>query len=143
MKSKTYLFLIALTLQGSMNLSYADSDALNSAVVNAILAEYNSPLSALEIEKLPRSLKCGDQKLFLNAKTLKTDGPKILTNADQDGLLLDLTDGDQVHGFFVLRADLDLLMSKKSARVPAKSYDGFWWSDGDHYSLSDSYCKLL
>ena len=62
------------------------------------------------------------------------------TDKDNLGVVFDFTDGDQVHGAFFMKADLVALAGKKVRSIPAKAFDGYWWSDGDHYRFSDINC---
>jgi hypothetical protein len=112
------------------------SDALDSAIVDAVLQRYSKRLAPAAAKTLPAAIVCGGATIdALATQNLTTDdaGTEIL---------LDQTDGDQVGGLFFFKADLEALAAGKSARIPIKSYSGYWWSDGSHYRFANGSCRL-
>lgn len=129
-------------------------DRLNSQVVDSILYSHQSNLSQIDFNIIPESLKCSNGKEFeIDLVNLKTLSPgishgdyiqEITLKSDEhkSGLVLDWTDGDQVGGLFVTMSSLDSLTHGTTKIIPAKIYNGYWWADGDHYSLIDATCVL-
>jgi hypothetical protein len=111
-------------------------DALDSAIVDAVIYRYKKPLPADAARALPTALDCGDSSID------KLATQKLTTDDAGTEILLDQTDGDQVGGYLFSKADLEALAAKKTATIPAKGYSGFWWSDGSHYSFGNATCKL-
>jgi hypothetical protein len=111
-------------------------DALDSAIVDSVLQRYSQPLPPAAVDTLPAAIVCGGNTIdaFTSQKlTMDSAGTEIL---------LDQTDGDQVAGVFVSKADLEALASKRTAKIAAKSYSGYWWSDGSHYRFANVTCRL-
>ena len=117
------------------------ADALDSAVVDALLESYSKTASVVDFKMIPDQIICGNEKLIVGLKPF-LDQKVLRTNKDNSGVVIDWSNGDQVGGLFVLTNDLVNLNSKKTTSIPAKVYEGFWWADGSHYSLKDINCRL-
>ncbi len=70
-------------------------------------------------------------------------------NAQQDSLLVNLSDGDQVLGFIFSLKDL-IQLRDQGYNLPLKNiapryFYGYWWADGNYYQFHDqnALCKVL
>ena len=109
-------------------------DAINSAIVDMLFATHQVKLSPEELKKIPAEIVCKDDS--------DVSASSFMSDKDNGSLVANWSDGDQVGGLYLLRADLENLAAKKTDSIPAKSISGFWWSDGDHYGMTDTACRL-
>jgi len=126
----------AQTNEASATAKVLPSDALESAIVDAVQQRYSKPMTAAASAKLPSSIVCGKTELSALASQ------KLTTDTSGTEILLDQSDGDQVGGFFFVKSELEALAAKKVTKIGAKSYNGYWWSDGSHYAFSNTSCRL-
>jgi hypothetical protein len=145
MKNQLPLLLaLALNLcafQASANVKNLNLEG--PAEVDALVAAHQVPLTQEEISLLPQALVCGkntDQQLSLDESSFQSI--KLRTNEAKSGLIMDWSDGDQVGGLFVKTKELQKLTKGLVNKIAAKSYNGFWYMDGDHYELTDTECEL-
>ena len=119
-------------------------DSINSAIVNMIFDIHGTKIDQADLKKFPNGLVCTDDSHITNTGSGNSsyDFSSALTDKNKVGLVFNWSDGDQVAGLYLLRSDLEALAAKRVTSIPAKAIGGFWWSDGDHYSISDTVCRM-
>lgn len=92
---------------------------------------HQTQLSADDDKLLPATISCianGD------TFTVPVKG-KARADASKTTLIVDNSDGDQISGIFAFVSDLQDLAAGKVQSVTLKTFGGYWWADGDHYSF--------
>jgi hypothetical protein len=146
---KTKLTILSFMLLINFSVSAASNP--ESAAVDDLVRTYQIPLEQDEIAKLPIAIVCAkglaSELSIENLKNISAtenfQPVRLRTNDSKTGLIIDWSDGDQVGGLFVETKDLKNLIQGLTQKIQAKTYNGFWYKDGDHYELSDTECELL
>src|SRR4051812_25963831 len=99
------------------------NDALESLIVDAVLAKVSITGTVDDVKNLPDAVRCGKQSVEGLRKIVKD----IAVNVDSDKTVIryDESDGDQVNGFLARTSDLEALASGKEKQITAKFYSAF------------------
>ena len=145
---KTILILmIAAVVAPSWAAAGLDQKDQNRAV-DEIYRRVGLRAEAADVAGLPKRIVCDDggDVLYRGLDTLgpTADGrPGVVwKNVSGQELLFCFDDGDQMDGVVFRRDDLSALQQGAARSIPARKIGGYWWADGDHFTLTTIICRL-
>lgn len=130
---KLHLFAIILTCALVQNSWSAESNSKEGQSADAVLATFKGR-TAVELKgTIPDVVVCGNESLPLKQALDEKAYIGVWLNQDASTVALVVPDdGEQEHGYFLQKSDLILLKEGKISELKADTFDGYWWSDGDH-----------
>jgi hypothetical protein len=136
---------MALIVSTSGAIASTSTEILNSQILDQVISAHSVELSQADLKSIPNSIICAkgtDSTTKIN--DLQTSYKILRADESKTSVIIQLSEGDQVAGYMLLLEDLQNLDSKKVKTIVAKSFEGFWYSDGNHYGFSDQtvLCEL-
>ncbi|MCX5787607.1 MAG: hypothetical protein NTX64_03720 [Elusimicrobia bacterium] len=145
---KTILTLMMIVVVVAPARAAVDLEKDQNRAVDELYRRASLRAEEADVAGLPKRIACDDggDVLYRGVDTLSptSDGRPGTVWKDRSAqeFLLCFDDGDQMDAVVFRKEDLAALQQGAARSIPARKIGGYWWADGDHFTLTTITCRL-